>query len=745
MLKERIILIYQNNLFMSIFRKKKKRKGEEISEEKKGLSSDTKRGILVIVFLTLTVISVMSFFGKAGYAGYLYFRMIEKLFGNGYWFLPILSFILAIIILRSLRKFNWGRAAFFGSVVLVLSFLAILDFIFGEEGNGGLLGLIFKMPLEKFFSVSASIVILFSLMFISLLLVLNVSLDYFWIFGKRKSNEMSEPETGKLSFGENEAKEIGQNGGISGILSSILPKPRFRVSKIGDGEVENDYEEIDRLKKTEAGLINLRSDADKNVVFKFPPIDLLEDETGKPVIGDINANVNIIKRTFENFGIEVEMSDVNVGPTVTQFTMKPATGVKLSRIVSLQNDLSLALAAHPLRIEAPIPGRSLIGIEVPNKKVAIVRLKKFLSTDQFQKNPALLSFAIGRDVSGHAVFGDIARMPHLLIAGATGSGKSVCIHDIILSLLYKNSPETLRLILIDPKRVELTLYNDIPHLLTPVVVEPSKAINTLKWAVNEMESRYRILEESSVKDIISYNKNSYNERMPYIVIVIDELADLMAAYGRDMEGAIVRLAQMARAVGIHLIVSTQRPSVEVITGLIKANITSRIAFQVASQVDSRTILDMSGAEKLLGSGDMLYLSGDASKPRRLQCVFISEKEVKMVVKFLKEGRETESCYDQNILGAQDKNIGSFGDGLSAGRQGVMDDDLFEEAEDMVIETGKASASFLQRRLRVGYARAARLLDLLEEKGVIGPADGAKPREVFVKKENQSADYNNYEG
>ena len=718
---------------MSIFRKKKKRKNEEMDEEKKGLSSDTKRGILVIGFFTLAVISAMSFLGRAGYAGYLYFSAAKKLFGNGYWLLPILSFILAVTILRSLRKFNWGRAAFFGSVVLILSFLAILDFVLGEENSGGFLGLIFKMPLEKFFSVSASLVILFSLMFISLLLVLNVSLDSFWIFGKRKS----ESEVGQLSFGDNDAEEINRKKGISGIFSSILPKPRFKVSKIGDGGPEDNYEEINSRKPADIDLIGLRPDASKNAAFKFPPIDLLEDETGKPVIGDINANVNIIKRTFENFGIEVEMSDVNVGPTVTQFTLKPATGVKLARIVSLQNDLSLALAAHPLRLEAPIPGRSLVGIEVPNKKVAIVRLKKFLSTEQFQKSPSFLSFAIGRDVSGHTVFGDIARMPHLLIAGATGSGKSVCIHDIILSLLYKNSPETLRLILIDPKRVELTLYNDIPHLLTPVVVEPSKAINTLKWAVNEMESRYRILEECSVKDILSYNKNSHNERMPYIIIIIDELADLMAAYGRDMEGTVVRLAQMARAVGIHLIVSTQRPSVEVITGLIKANITSRIAFQVASQVDSRTILDMAGAEKLLGNGDMLYLSGDASKPRRLQGVFVSEKEVKKVTKFLREGRDAESYYDENVLGAQDKKIGSFGDG-------AMDDELYEEAEKMIIETGKASASFLQRRLRVGYARAARLLDLLEEKGIVGPADGARPREVFVKKEDQNVNYNHYE-
>jgi DNA segregation ATPase FtsK/SpoIIIE, S-DNA-T family len=714
---------------MSIFRRRKKGKKnkEDAVEEKKGISADAKRGILAIVFLMLTALSAMSFMGRAGEAGYLYFTAVEKFFGKGYWLLPVLFGIISITIFKSIRKFNWGRATFFGSAILTLSFLTILDFITEEENGGGYFGRIFKLPLERYFSFESSMVILVSLIFISLLLILNTSIASFWIFGSRKKEGESEEtaRVNQLSFENIDDSSEKKRGGLSGIFSSILPKPKFKVQEVGSESGLEDEEDGSLKLRQNGGSINLKSSA-ISADFKLPPLSLLEDETGKPVIGDINANVNIIKKTFENFGLEVEMADVNVGPTVTQFTLKPATGVKLSRIIALQNDLSLALAAHPLRIEAPIPGRSLVGIEVPNKKVAIVRLKNFLSTEEFQNNHSFLTVAVGRDVSGRAIFSDIARMPHLLVAGATGSGKSVCIHSLISSLLYKNSPETLRLILIDPKRVELTFYNDIPHLLTPVVVEPSKAVNTLKWAVNEMDSRYRTLEESSVKDIISYNKKNNGEVMPYIVIIIDELADLMAAYGREMEGAIVRLAQMARAVGIHLIVSTQRPSVEVITGLIKANITSRIAFQVASQVDSRTILDMSGAEKLLGSGDMLYLSGDSSKPRRIQGVFMSEKEVKKITKFLKQDNESDIQYDENVLNAQDKKVGKFG-------EGVIDDELYEEAESTVIEMGKASASLLQRRLRIGYSRAARLLDLLEENGVVGPADGAKPREVFMEK------------
>jgi len=354
------------------------------------------------------------------------------------------------------------------------------------------------------------------------------------------------------------------------------------------------------------------------IKFTPPPLELLESDQGKPSSGDIKANANIIKRTLQNFGIEVEMDEINIGPSVTQYTLKPAEGIKLSRITGLQNDLSLALAAYPLRIEAPVPGKSLVGIEIPNSTKTIVGLATILSEETIKKSHYPLLIPMGRDVTGGAIFANLSKMPHLLVAGATGSGKSIFIHAMIVSLLYRNPPDAVRFIMIDPKRVELTAYNKIPHLLTPVITDSKKAILVLKWACREMERRYEELLKAGVRDIWAYHEKygSYNS-MPYLVIVIDELADIMATYPREMEASIVRLAQMSRAVGIHLVVSTQRPSVEVITGLIKANITSRVALQVASQVDSRTILDMAGAEKMLGNGDMLYLAGDTAKPKRI--------------------------------------------------------------------------------------------------------------------------------
>jgi S-DNA-T family DNA segregation ATPase FtsK/SpoIIIE len=418
------------------------------------------------------------------------------------------------------------------------------------------------------------------------------------------------------------------------------------------------------------------------------------------------------------------MGEINVGPTVTRYTLKPADGIKLSRITALHQDLALALAAHPIRIEAPIPGKSLVGVEVPNKAAAVVRLGSLLLYPEAKKSGDL-AFALGRNVSGEPIFKDIEKMPHLLVAGATGSGKSIMIHSIIISLLYKNSPEMLRFIMIDPKRVELSGYNGIPHLLSPVITENKKSIGVLRWAIQEMERRYQLLLAEGSRDIKSYNKSGRG--LPYLVIVIDELADLMTSYGREVEGSIIRLAQMARATGIHLIVSTQRPSVEVITGLIKANITSRIALQVASQIDSRTILDTAGAEKLLGSGDALFIAADISKPLRVQGAYITEEETKKVIDFIKKNNEStdEGIAISNGDSGERLNL-NFDDFSGDGDS----DELLDEAIETVRAAKKASASLLQRRLKVGYARAARLLDIMEEKGVIGPGDGAKPRDVF---------------
>ncbi len=481
-----------------------------------------------------------------------------------------------------------------------------------------------------------------------------------------------------------------------------------------------------------------------------PPLDLLRSSIEKPTTGDLRANANIIKRTLDSFGIPVEMGEINIGPKVTRYTLKPAEGVKLARITALGQDLALALAAHPIRIEAPIPGKSLVGIEVPNKAAALVRLGSLMTYPEFNAS-GLLGFTLGRDVTGEPIFADLEKMPHLLIAGSTGSGKSIMIQSLIISLLYKNSPSTLKLIMIDPKRVELSGYEGIPHLVSPVIVENKKALNVFRWAIKEMEQRYELLQKSGSRDIKSYNakikeKNAGEagdapQVLPFIVIIVDELADLMTSYGREVEGSVVRLAQMARATGIHLVLSTQRPSVEIITGLIKANITSRIALQVASQIDSRTIIDTSGAEKLLGSGDLLFVSSDLSKPKRIQGAYIPEDETKKVADFI---RDNNSAPDEEIQFSEGNGLP--GQGLPGQGNGIIPasifdesldedgDEMYDEAVEVVRQAQKASASLLQRRLKVGYARAARLLDLMEEKGIIGPGDGAKAREVYLGKE-----------
>ncbi len=540
-------------------------------------------------------------------------------------------------------------------------------------------------------------------------------------------------------------------------------------------EDEENYEEVEKENHNEEREPTINNFSDRiakvgSMMFASrisqkdynpPPLSLLQGDRGRPGVGDIKANANIIKRTLKNFGMDVEMDEISIGPSVTRYALKPAEGIKLSRIVALKQDLSLALAAHPLRIEAPIPGRSLVGVEIPNSSRTTVGLGSLLSSKEYQESVKPLMISLGRGVSGKSEFANLAKIPHLLIAGATGAGKSVTIHTIINSLVFRNSPENLRFIMIDPKRVELTAYNGIPHLLSPVLTNPKKAILALKWAAKEMERRYDILETERVRDIGSYHDNVLNpyldrkiqkegeenepERMPYILIVIDELADIMSTYPRELEAAVVRLAQMSRAVGIHLVLSTQRPSVQVITGLIKANIPGRIALQVSSQVDSRTILDQSGAESLLGAGDMLYISGEMSKPRRIQSAFISEEEVKKVSKYLKKNYEEKLPEGFDITSEENNGSIDF-DSVSAssGFSDKDDDNLYEDARAAVMDAGKASTSYIQRKLRVGYARAARLMDMLEERGVIGPQDGSKPREILEANENSGYGESDYE-
>lgn len=463
--------------------------------------------------------------------------------------------------------------------------------------------------------------------------------------------------------------------------------------------------------------------------WQFPALDLLNAKQDKADAGDVKGNAEIIKDTFSNFNIDVEVEGANVGPRVTQYTLKPPTGVKLSRMAALESNLSLDLAATSIRMETPIPGKRAVGVEVPNVKAATVTIHGLLSSPEWAEQKSPLSFVIGKDITGLPVVGDLERMPHLLIAGQTGSGKSVMINTLLTSLLYRNSPSDLKLILVDPKQVEMAPYRDIPHLLAPVITEPEKCISALKWAVAEMERRLKEFAEVGKRNISEYNAIKKEEGMPYIVIVIDELADLMMMAARDVEALVVRLAQKARAAGIHLVIATQRPSVDVITGLIKANVPARIAFTVVSQVDSRTIIDQVGAEKLLGRGDLLFSIPEYMKPKRVQGALISDSETTKVCDFLRSQRPPQ--YDEEVISQPVQLSGRGGMVASIGHEDE-DDPMLKDAVSVVATAGKASTSLLQRKLRVGYGRASRLMDIMEERGIIAPSDGTnRPREVLV--------------
>jgi len=718
-----------------------------------GIKDRTKQGIIAIVFFVLATLFVLASVDKAGFVGANLYHWFKLLLGLGYFLLPIVFIMLGIAFLKSIpERFPTVKIA--GSAIFVFAGLGMIDVL--AQNEGGIVGHFVGTPLIKLFDLYASVILLGALLIISILIIFETEITVgplvaWWKKLREKRNaekkilgETYEDEsTENVEVVETEERP-DQDTEESRKKSKEKPDSKKTEKQRGATNLDETGTLVLDKKSTPLFIKNLRE------TFSPPPLSLLERDKGKPVVGDINANKNIIKRTLANFGINVEMDEISIGPSVTRYALKPAEGVKLSRIVALQNDLALALAAHPLRIEAPIPGKSLVGIEIPNSTKSIVGLATLLGAEEYQTSEKPLLVSLGKGISGKSHFANLAKMPHLLIAGTTGSGKSVTIHTIITSLLFRNAVENLKFIMIDPKRVELTLYNKIPHLLTPVITEAKKAILALKWAAKEMDRRYDILESESVRDIESYHKTilepelkklekqSADEReaeakmpelMPYIAIVIDELADIMSTYPRELEAAIVRLAQMSRAVGIHLILSTQRPSVNVITGLIKANIPGRIALQVSSQIDSRTILDTGGAEKLLGAGDMLFLGSEMSKPQRIQSAYISESEVKKVVNYLRDNYDSGIPSELNLTpeAVADKNAifeSSFGD------EEEIDDDLYEQAREEVVRAGKASTSYIQRKLRVGYARAARLMDVLEERGVIGPADGAKPREVL---------------
>ncbi len=693
-----------------------------------------------IVLLAAGVLLTLAIFDAAGPVGTTVFAASYAVVGIGAFLLPI------ALILTGLYA-GFGRPTLeplttSGILIICASILAFAGLFPGTD-LGGMAGTWQGEMLAGFFGFWGAMVLLIAVISIGIAIVSDIeALGAF--LGENVLSLWDRIRSYRNDGNKNNEEEFEEGLAVVGVPEDIEEYGAEESEAEIAAPVRSEHEPIvtvfNRIEgKQGTGIANFDAE------YEAPPLSILGADRGKPGVGDIKANANIIKRTFQNFGINLEMDEVSVGPTVTRYAVKPAEGVRLSKIVSLANNLELALAAHPVRIEAPIPGKSLVGIEVPNTVKAMVGLGGLLGAPQWSDSDKPLLAALGRDITGTPHYVNIAKMPHGLVAGATGSGKSVAIHAIITSLLYRNGPNQLRFIMIDPKRVELTAYNGIPHLLTPVITDPKKAIFSLKWAAKEMERRYNILEAEHVRDINSYHATVFEpakkkgteempEALPYIVIVIDELADIMTSYPRELEASIVRLAQMSRAVGIHLVLSTQRPSVNVITGLIKANVPTRMALQVASQIDSRTIIDGAGAESLLGAGDMLYLSSDMQKPVRIQTAFISEGEVKKVVSYIKSHNAGDlSSIDFGGSGTSSPHESSDVIGLANGSfdDDDIDDDLYEDARTAVEEAGRASTSYLQRKLKIGYSRAARLMDVLEAKGVIGAADGSKPREVLT--------------
>lgn len=700
------------------------------------------RGTLYALIAIFLLLSAFTLAGPIGI--FVQNKIVLKLFGYGFIIIP---FILAYGAIKSFRGEATPLGIKIALGILSISILGLLHILFGSPESlfGGLAGKLVAAPLVSGFEKIFSGILLTVTAFISGFVAFDSDFSSIDKIKKRIADIRLKQRTVK-----EEKRDIDQQ--IAQAVANGTHEEYTEQEEVDDEEEEvTRPQDIKPAKKVEKSKPSKEDEItiDNSHVFASsyvtPPLSLLAKSSGKVAAGDIKSNATIIQRTLANFGIAVEMDEISVGPTVTRYAMKPAQGVRLTRIASLQNELALALAAKSIRIEAPIPGRSLVGIEVPNTNKSMIGLGTLLADPEFTNSPDPLLVSLGKGVSGASHYIDIGSMPHALIAGTTGSGKSVSIHNIIISLLYRNGPDMMRFIMVDPKRVEMTLYKKIPHLLTPVITEPKKAVLALSWAVKEMERRYDVLQRSTVRDISSYHKtivkpayknltpeqiedkgSDLPERMPYIVIVIDELSDIMSTYPRELEAGIVRLAQMSRAVGIHLLLSTQRPSVNVITGLIKANVPTRIALKVASQIDSRTILDSQGAEKLLGQGDMLFKGPKNNEPIRIQCPYVSEEEVKDVVEFIKKNYQFELEDEINL--PDDHNDGAGG--VSFGDDSDGDDPLYEEARVTVIQSKKASTSFLQRKLGIGYSRAARIMDILEDRGVIGPQNGSKPRDIL---------------
>jgi len=692
------------------------------------------REIWGVAYIALAILTVLSIQGSLGVFGVFWRNVLEPIFGWGIFAVPFLLGFMGLGLFFS-KKVHFGVARMTGITLLTASVLSILHlsvpfedmYDFASLGShGGYIGFVGAFLASSFIGKTGSYVVFVAGMMISILLSFEVSLsDIIKLFVPSKAVKK---QVKKGTKAIHEAIEDVTDKTVDAGINII----KEAVTTTDEAEDEGETIQIQEVDvDSEEELIPGGSIVEEDYDWEFPSLDLLDSKTDEFDVSDklLIEKAEVIRDKFEQFGIHVTMKDVHVGPTVIQFTLAPAEGVKLSKITTLKKDLALALASRGVRIEAPIPGKSLVGIEVPNEERAIIRMRELMASDEYKSVDSSLKLAIGRDVAGKPLIADLAKMPHLLVAGATGSGKSVGMNSFLISLLYNNSPKDLKLIMIDPKRVELGSYNGIPHLLTPVITDPDKASTALRWAVAEMNRRYQVCAEAGHRNIDDYNADKNKpENLPKIVIVIDELADLMMTAGKEVEASICRLAQMARAVGIHLIIATQRPSVDVITGLIKANIPTRIAFTVSSSIDSRTILDGQGAEDLLGQGDMLYLGGTMGEPVRVQGLYISTKEIERVTNKIK--LTIEPSYNEAVTGKSTAKLKL--NGLPNPPKDADDlDEMYEQALECIKKTGRASASNLQRYLQIGYNRASRIIDQLEQQGVVGPPNGAKPRDVFL--------------
>lgn len=750
------------------------------------------REIAGLVIITLGVFFALTIFtSSTGVVGQVVEPVLFGIFGVFGYIIPFLLMIFGVMVIISRKKHVHTKKVVFASIasisimplthIILTSNIPAADFrsyiidsysinYAGAVSGGGGFSALLAFPFLKYFGFIGALLILFVIILACAVIVTKLSLKKVLTNSADKMKVAIDKQK-KIMQTKKEEKELAKENlkslGNEGLYIDTIDSDGLKIFNL-----EDDYKEIDKKpgsnisshkknsskassfsvnnyddsldKSSATSQIEKQKDesqeSDEKIVinkqapnYVKPPVQLLSLPNGlKSTMNrdDIRSKAKILEETFKSFGISVKVTNVSKGPAITRYELQPAPGVKVSKIVNLSDDIALNLAAPGVRIEAPIPGKAAVGIEVPNKSVSTVALRQVLESGEFRQHKSSVAFALGKDIAGNNIVADIAKMPHLLIAGATGSGKSVCINDILISLLYRAAPKDLRLIMVDPKVVELSVYNGIPHLLTPVVTDPKKAAGALNWAIQEMTTRYKKFAEKGVRDISSYNKSlkkdkDQEDELYHLVVIVDELADLMMVAPHDVEDAICRIAQMGRAAGIHLVIATQRPSVDVITGVIKANIPSRIAFAVASQIDSRTILDMGGAEKLLGRGDMLYYPSGYPKPIRVQGAFVSDKEVEAVISFIK--KQSEPKYDEDVT----KEIETSTDKKAKEKRNEDMDELFPEAVKIVIDAGQASISLLQRRLRVGYARAARLVDEMEQQGMVSGFEGSKARNVLI--------------